>query len=86
MSQWISIFSASPSPDQQEDFGALQQSCHARGVETSYTLLHFSLQAMQSRQPDAKFMTVSGDLIAHSFSCRYTTLLHMYQFDGNFVG
>ena len=34
-----------------------------------------SLQAMRSRQPDAKFMTVSGDLIAHSFSCRYTTLL-----------
>ena len=52
-----------------------RQRCHARGVDTPYILLHSSLQAMRSRQPDAKFMTVSGDLIAHSFSCRYTTLL-----------
>ena len=30
---------------------------------------------MRTRQRDAKFITVSGDLIAHSFSCRYATLL-----------
>ena len=74
VSQWSSILSAPPSPNQQQAFAALQQRCHARGVDTPYTLLHSSLQAMRSRQPDAKFMTVSGDLIAHSFSCRYTTL------------
>ena len=73
--QWSSILSAPPSPNQQQAFAGLQQTCHARGVDTPYALLHSSLQAMRSQQPDAKFMTVSGDLIAHSFSCRYTTLL-----------
>ena len=29
---------------------------------------------MRARQPDAKFMLVSGDLIAHDFTCRYKTL------------
>ena len=46
-----------------------------RGVDTFYVLWHSALQAMRSRQPDAKFVTVSGDLIAHAFSCRYSALL-----------
>ena len=74
VSQWRSILKAPLSPNQQQAFAALQERCYARGVDTPYTLLQSSLQAMRSRQPDAKFMTVSGDLIAHSFSCRYTTL------------
>jgi sphingomyelin phosphodiesterase acid-like 3 len=73
--QWRSILSALPSGSQQQAFAALQQKCHSLGVDTPYVLLDSSLQAMRSRQPDAKFMTVSGDLIAHSFTCRYTTLL-----------
>lgn len=74
VSQWSSILSAPPSPNQEQAFAALQQSCHERGVDTPYILLRSSLQAMWSRQPDAKFMALSGDLLAHSFSCRYTTL------------
>ena len=73
MSQWSSILSTPASPNQEQAFAALQTTCHARGVDTPYILLHSSLQAMRSQQPDAKFMTVSGDLLAHSFSCRYTT-------------
>lgn len=72
--QWSSILTAPPSPNQQKAFAALQQSCHARGVDTPYALLQSSLQAMRTRQHDAKFITVSGDLIAHSFSCKYATL------------
>ena len=75
LSQWESILSAPPSPNQPQAFAALQQTCHAGGVDTPYALLSSSLQAMWSRQPDAKFMTVSGDLIAHAFSCKYTTLV-----------
>jgi sphingomyelin phosphodiesterase acid-like 3 len=75
VSQWSSILSAPPSPNQQQAFAALEQKCNTRGVDTPYSLLHSSLQAMRSWQPDAKFMTVSGDLIAHSFSCRYTALV-----------
>ena len=75
VSQWSLILSAPPSPTQRQDFATLQQSCHARGVDTPYALLNSSLQAMWSQQPDAKFMTVSGDLLAHSFSCRYMAVL-----------
>lgn len=74
VAQWKSILSGPPSSNQQQAFVALQQSCHARGVDTPFALLDSSLKAMRSRQPDAKFMTVSGDLIAHAFSCRYATL------------
>jgi sphingomyelin phosphodiesterase acid-like 3 len=74
VTQWTSILSAPPSSDREKAFAALQRSCHARGVDTPFALFSSSLQAMHSRQPDAKFMTVSGDLIAHDFSCRYTAV------------
>ncbi len=72
--QWSSILSRPSSPNQPQAFTALQQTCQARGVDTSENLLRSSLRAMRARQPDAKFMLVSGDLVAHEFSCRYTTL------------
>jgi sphingomyelin phosphodiesterase acid-like 3 len=56
-------------------FTELQQDCHARGVDTPFALLRSSLQAMRTRIPGAKFMTVSGDLVAHGFPCRFETLL-----------
>ncbi|HEV2486631.1 MAG TPA: hypothetical protein VGT08_13955 [Terracidiphilus sp.] len=74
VAKWQSILSAPPSSDQTQAFDSLQQSCHARGVDTPFALLHSSLQAMKARQPDAKFMAVSGDLMAHAFTCRYSTL------------
>jgi len=72
--QWRSILAGPASATQQQAFDALQASCHARGVDTPFALLRSSLEAMRARQPDAKFMTVSGDLIAHGFTCRYSTL------------
>jgi len=75
VTQWRSILSASPSSDQQQAFDALQKTCQMRGVDTPFTLFNSSLQAMRSRQPDARFVTVSGDLIAHAFSCRYAKLV-----------
>jgi sphingomyelin phosphodiesterase acid-like 3 len=75
VSQWNSILSAAPSSNQPQAFAQLQQTCRARGVDTSYDLLRSSLQAMRAQLPDAQFMTVSGDLVAHSFVCRYQTLL-----------
>lgn len=75
VSQWNSILSAAPSPNQEQAFAHLQQTCRARGVDTPYELLRSSLQAMRAQLPDARFMTVSGDLLVHSFVCRYQTLL-----------
>lgn len=74
VSQWNSILSAPPSPNQQQAFAELQQRCRAHGVDTPYTLLRSSLQAMRSRQSDAKFIMLSGDLLAHNFLCRYKAL------------
>jgi sphingomyelin phosphodiesterase acid-like 3 len=74
VSQWSSILAAPSSPNQQQAFADLQQKCHGRGVDTPYALLRSSLQAMESHESDVKFITVSGDLIAHSFVCRYNTL------------
>ncbi len=72
--QWDAIFAASPSPDREQRFTSLQQSCHARGVDSSYALFASSLRAMQIHAAGAKFVTVSGDLLSHNFSCKYSTL------------
>jgi len=74
VSEWKAILAAPPSPDQQQRFAALQQSCHARGVDTSTTLFNSSLKAMRSNASGAKFVTVSGDLVSHAFDCKYSTL------------
>ena len=72
--QWQSILAAPPTPNQEAAFAELQRICHAKGVDTPYALLHSSLQEMRARESDASFMTVSGDLIAHDFTCRFKTL------------
>jgi sphingomyelin phosphodiesterase acid-like 3 len=74
VSEWRAILSAPASANQEQAFASLQQTCNARGVDTSFVLLRSSLLAMQAHQPNAKFMVVSGDLIAHAFTCRYSTL------------
>ena len=72
--EWSKVLAAPASANQQAAFDSLQKTCHARGVDTPYDLLASSLKAKRDRQPDAKFMIVSGDLIAHGFTCRYATL------------
>jgi sphingomyelin phosphodiesterase acid-like 3 len=72
--KWTAILAGPPSPDQEQRFAALQTTCHTRGVDTSYTLLESSLHAMQAHAAGAAFVTVSGDLISHAFSCKYNTL------------
>lgn len=74
VSQWKAILAAAPSPDQQQRFAALQQTCHARGADTSFTLFDSSLKAMRSHAAGVKFVTVSGDLIAHSFPCKFAVI------------
>jgi sphingomyelin phosphodiesterase acid-like 3 len=72
--KWPAILAGPPSPDQEQRFAVLQTTCHTRGVDTSYTLLQSSLHAMQAHAARAAFVTVSGDLISHAFSCKYNTL------------
>lgn len=76
VSQWESVLTSPPSPEQQQAFDALQKQCGARGVDTPYPLLRSALDAMRAKQPDPQFITLTGDLIAHSFDCRFNALVH----------
>jgi sphingomyelin phosphodiesterase acid-like 3 len=49
----------------------LQQTCKVRGEDTNYTLLASSLKAMHAQAAGAHFITISGDLISHAFSCKW---------------
>lgn len=73
-SGWNAILSAPASPDQQKRFDALQKTCNSKGVDTSYPLLRSSLKAIQSDAAGAKFITLSGDLISHKFSCKFDAI------------
>jgi sphingomyelin phosphodiesterase acid-like 3 len=74
VSEWKAILAAAPSPDQQQRFAALQQTCHARGADTSFALFDSSLKAMRKPAAGAGFVAMSGDLISHAFPCKYTAL------------
>jgi len=71
VSGWKGILGGPASTDREQRFAAVEQSCHTRGEDTPYALLASSVQAMQRDGAGAKFVTVSGDLIAHAFQCKY---------------
>jgi sphingomyelin phosphodiesterase acid-like 3 len=73
-SEWKAILAAPPSADRAQRFAALQQTCHTRGEDTSYPLLESSMQAVRDHAAGASFATVSGDLIAHAFDCKYSAV------------
>jgi sphingomyelin phosphodiesterase acid-like 3 len=73
-SEWKAILAAAPSADRAQRFAALQQTCHARGEDTSYPLLESSMQAVRAHAAGASFATVSGDLLAHAFDCKYSAV------------
>ena len=71
---WDEILSAVPSRDQQQRFDSLGEACHAKGSDTSYDLFRSSLHAMRANASDVALIVISGDLIAHQFSCKYKNL------------
>jgi sphingomyelin phosphodiesterase acid-like 3 len=74
-SAWEGILAEPDSADQAAAFAALQHRCNARGVDTPYALFRSSLLTERTKAPDASFVTVSGDLIAHNFGCRYAAMV-----------
>ena len=73
-SGWAAILYAPASATQAADFDHLQSTCGAKGVDTPAVLLQSSLRAEQEKQPHPLLVTVSGDLMAHQFDCRFHTL------------
>ncbi|MFZ0340189.1 MAG: metallophosphoesterase [Terracidiphilus sp.] len=72
--EWNDLLAAPATADAEAQFTKLQQTCHARGDDTTDALFQSSLRAIHAQANGAKFVIVSGDLIAHSFSCKYATL------------
>ena len=72
--QWSKILGDPDSLTQAADYGALQTACHARGVDSSWSVIESSLKAAHTQQPAPLFVTVSGDLLTHNFDCRLKTL------------
>jgi sphingomyelin phosphodiesterase acid-like 3 len=70
-SAWNKILAEPASADQAAAFTALQRRCGARGVDTPYALLQSVLHAARTEEPHVRFITVSGDFVAHGFSCRF---------------
>jgi sphingomyelin phosphodiesterase acid-like 3 len=74
VAQWKTILAQPDSADREARFAQLQQACRTRGDDTPYVLFAASLTAMRNDAAAAKFVVVSGDLMAHAFSCKYATL------------
>ena len=75
IAQWPAILTAPASPTQPQDSAALSNACPTRGIDTPNVLWQSSLHAIRTHAASVRFVTVSGDLLAHSFDCKYKTLL-----------
>ena len=74
-SDWPAILAQPDSPSQPVDSAALLKACPVRGVDTPNSLWLSSLHAIHADASHAKFVTISGDLLAHQFDCKFKTLL-----------
>jgi sphingomyelin phosphodiesterase acid-like 3 len=72
--EWNQILAAPPSADVAAQWSKVDKACPTRGEDTTYALYQSSLQAIHAQAGDAKFVTLSGDLIAHSFSCKFAAV------------
>lgn len=70
-SDWNAILAEPASADHAARFAELQATCKSRGIDTSYALYKSSLQAIRADASGAKFVVLSGDLIAHNFQCKF---------------
>lgn len=75
VAQWEGILSGPDSPGRAEAYATLQKACGAKSADTSDVLFRSSLREMRRVASRARFVTVSGDMIAHRFSCRFRTTL-----------
>lgn len=82
--QWESILQQPDSATQAADFAAVQEACHAKqSTDSPFVLLKSALRAARAQAPDARFVTVSGDLIVHELDCRYRAALHLERATGD---
>ncbi len=74
--KWKAILEAPEAADRAQRFEQLEQACKVRvSPDTSYELYASSLRAISTDASGAKFVVLSGDLMAHEFECKFTTLV-----------
>jgi sphingomyelin phosphodiesterase acid-like 3 len=74
VAEWKGILAAPEPADRQAQWEAVEKKCPTRGEDTNDRLLISSLHAIRERAASAKFAVVSGDLIAHSFPCKFAAV------------
>lgn len=72
--EWDAILAAPASADAAAQWTKVDQACPTRGADTSYALYQSGLRAIHAQASEAKFVILSGDLIAHSFSCKFAAV------------
>jgi len=73
VSEWNAILAGPASADQAARFAELLQTCKVHGSDTPEALYESSLRALHEDAKGAKFVVLSGDLIAHDLSCKFAT-------------
>jgi len=73
LSAWNAILAGPASADQSARFAELLKTCKVRGADTSYPVYESSLRAIHDDAKAAKFVVLSGDLMAHDFSCKFAS-------------
>jgi sphingomyelin phosphodiesterase acid-like 3 len=73
--EWKSILAEPMATDHESRFAALNSSCHFKGADTDFALLESTMKALRLHAGGAAFATLSGDLLAHDFRCRYEKAL-----------
>ncbi|MGA3133701.1 MAG: hypothetical protein ABSD59_23290, partial [Terracidiphilus sp.] len=74
VAKWNAILATPASADAAAQFTKLQEGCSTKGADTSYELYRSSLHAIHAQASSARFVIVSGDLIAHKFDCKFSAV------------
>lgn len=77
VSEWSAILAAPGSDPHSPAITKLQLTCPVRGTDTPNAVWQSSLRALRTQATTAhpKFVTISGDLLAHQFDCKFHALL-----------
>lgn len=74
ITQWAAILSKQESATRVSAFSDLQRACGVRGADSPWSLVLTALREARQVQPSPMFVTVSGDLLAHGFNCKFQRL------------
>ena len=75
ISEWAAILSRPEASSRVTAFSQLQSACEVRGVDSPWSLVIAALREAKRQQPAPLFVTVSGDLLAHGFICKFQQLV-----------